>query len=219
MAEPANAPARMADRQRARRGEMVREEVIEAALAEFAERGYHQTSIAHIATRLGAGHSMFYRYFKNKRDILEHVVRHAAKRILSTIGETLPGQLRTLADFHDFAANLGIAYIDIMAEDPRLSRLTVLQSAAVDREMTEQFCRGFDAAAAVLGGILRDGIEIGYVRADIDVQAVADSIVAIPFGLTMRYTYEPDPEMLAARVRATADLVCRGIDSGAGTGR
>ncbi|WP_293013318.1 helix-turn-helix domain-containing protein, partial [Mycolicibacterium sp.] len=57
----------MADRQRAQRAELVREEVIDAALAEFAERGYHQTSISHIAKRLGSGHSMFYRYFENKR--------------------------------------------------------------------------------------------------------------------------------------------------------
>ncbi len=162
---------------------------------------------------------MFYRYFKNKRDILEQVVRHASKRILSTISETSPGRITTLADFHEFAVNLGMAYIDIMAEDPRLSRLTVLQSTAVDREMSEQFCRGFDAAVEALAGILRDGIEIGYVRADVDVPAAAASIVAIPFGLTMRHAHEPDRELLAARVRATADLVCRGIDSGIAAGR
>lgn len=217
MAEPSDAPTRMADRQRARRSELVREEVIEAALAEFAERGYHQTSIAHIATRLGAGHSMFYRYFENKRDILEHVVRHATKQIFSTIGETLPGRLQSLAEFRDFAVNLGMAYIDIVTEDPRLSRLTLLQSTAVDREMTEQFCRNFDAGAAAVAGLLYDAIEIGYVRADIDVEAVADSIVAIPFGIMMRHGHEPDRDVLAARVRATADLVCRGVDSNART--
>ena len=219
VADLTDAPARMSERQRARRGELIREEVIEAALAEFADRGYHQTSIAHIATRLGAGHSMFYRYFENKRDILEHVVRHASERILSTISETLPGQLNTLVEFHDFAVQLGLAYIGILSEDPRLSRLMLLQSAAVDPEMTEQFCRGYDAGAAALAGLLRNGIEIGYIRANIDVEAVADSIVAIPFGVMMRHGHAPDREVLAARVRATADLVCRGIDPGLSTDR
>lgn len=209
--DSAGVPTRMADRQRARRSELVRAEVIEAALAEFAERGYHQTSIAHIAARLGAGHSMFYRYFENKRDILEHVVRHASERVLATIGRTLPGRLTTLAEFHDFAVDLGLAYIGILSEDPRLSRLMLLQSAGVDRDMTEQFCRGFDLGAAALAGLLRDGVAAGYVRADIDVEAVADSIVAIPFGVMLRYGHEPDREVLAARVRATAELVCRGI--------
>lgn len=77
--------------------------------------------------------------------------------------------------------------------------------------MTAQFCGVFDAGAAVLGGLLRDGIESGYVREDIDVEAVADSVVGIPLGILARYGHEPNQDILAARVRATADLVCRGI--------
>lgn len=68
-------------------------------------------------------------------------------------------------------------------------------------------------------GLLRDGIEIGYVRANIDVEAVADSIAAIPFGVRLRHGHEPEGEVLAARVRATADLVCRGIGSGTESSR
>ena len=75
----------MADRQRAQRAELVREEVIDAALAEFAERGYHQTSISHIAARLGSGHSMFYRYFENKRDIFVALL----DKISEDIGEVV----------------------------------------------------------------------------------------------------------------------------------
>ncbi|MGH3723793.1 MAG: TetR/AcrR family transcriptional regulator [Mycobacterium sp.] len=211
MVKSASSPTRMAERQRARRSELVKEEVVEAALAEFSERGYHQTSIAHIAERLGTGHSMFYRYFENKRDILEHVVQHATQRTLDTLVQVLPGRISSLTEFHDFAVKLGLAYIGVMSEDPRLSRLMLQQNAAVDKEMTEQFCRGFDAGATVLAGLLRDAIEIGYVRADIDVESVADSVVSIPFGLMLRHGHDPDPEVLALRVHATCDLVCRGI--------
>ncbi|SHR06727.1 putative transcriptional regulator, TetR [Mycobacteroides abscessus subsp. abscessus] len=211
MEDPAEPPIRMADRQRARRSELVKEEVVEAALAEFSERGYHQTSIAHIAERLGTGHSMFYRYFTNKRDILEHVVQHATQRTIETLSHTLPGRITSLNEFHDFSVNLGLAYIDLVVADPRLSRLLLQQGAAVDAEMTAQFCGVFDAGAAVLGGLLRDGIESGYVREDIDVDAVADSVVGIPLGILARYGHEPNQDILAARVRATADLVCRGI--------
>lgn len=201
----------MADRQRARRSELVKEEVVDAALAEFSERGYHQTSIAHIAERLGTGHSMFYRYFANKRDILEHAVQHATQRTIETLAQTVPGQITSLDEFHDFAVNLGLAYIDLVVEDPRLSRLLLQQGAAVDKEMTDQFCRVFDTGASVLAALLRDGIASGYVRQDIDVEAVADSVVGIPLGLLARYGHDPDQAILASRVRATADLVCRGI--------
>lgn len=206
-----DAPTRMADRQRVKRAELVRAEVVEAALAEFAERGYHQTSIAHIANRLGAGHSMFYRYFENKRDILEHVVRHVMQRVLSAIAETSPTQPNTLAEFHDFAVNLGMAYSDMLTEDPRLTRLMLLPSVAIDQEMTEKFCRGFDVATEAVVKILRHGIEVGYVRPDIDVDAVGATIAAIPYGMMLRHQHEPDRAVMVARVHATADLVCRGI--------
>jgi AcrR family transcriptional regulator len=206
----------MVDRQRAKRSEMVREEIIEAALAEFTERGYHQTSIAHIATRLGSGHSMFYRYFQNKRDILEQVVQHSMARTMAILAEvSSPGPITTIDEFRDFSERLGIALVAAVCEDPRLSRLLVLQGSAVDLEMTQQFCRGFDAGCAVLAEHLRSAIEIGYVRADIDVTAVADSIVAIPLGLLARYGHDPERDVLTARVRATADLVIHGIDAGA----
>ena len=58
----------------------LREEIVDAAFAEFAERGYHDTGIADIARRLGIGHGTFYRYFENKRDILDHVVTRLMPR-------------------------------------------------------------------------------------------------------------------------------------------
>lgn len=80
--------------------------------------------------------------------------------------------------------------------------------------MTEQFCRAVGAhVPPVLAGLSHSGIEICCIRAGIYVEAVANSIVAIPFGVMMRHGHQPDQEVLAARVRATADLVCRGIDS------
>lgn len=213
MANQAEAPARMVDRQRAKRGELVREEVIDAALAEFAERGYHQTSISHIAKRLGAGHSMFYRYFENKRDILDHVVRHANGRFVAAIAQTMPGRLGSLEDFRDGATRLGMACIDVLSEDPRLSRLLAVQSVGVDRDMTEGFHRVFDGGTAALEAMLHTGIQAGYIRSDIDVTGTAESIVAIPFGLLLRHAHQPDREALGARVRSTVDLVCAGIGS------
>lgn len=201
----------MADRQRAKRAELVREEVIDAALAEFAARGYHQTSISHIAKRLGAGHSMFYRYFENKRDIVEHAVRQVNRRLLTAIGETTPGRFTSIEEFREYAITVGMAYTDVLAEEPRLLQLIVIQAAGVDQQMTEQFHRMFDDGVAALSELLRDGVSTGYVRSGIDVRATAEAIVAIPFGVALRYGQKPDRDVLIAQTKATTDLVCLGI--------
>ena len=202
----------MAERQRAKRAELVREEVIEAALAEFAERGYHQTSISHIAKRLGSGHSMFYRYFENKRDIVDHAVRQVNARVLAAIGDsTMPGRLTSITEFRDHLLSIGMAYSELLADEPRLMQLIVVQAAGVDQQMTEQFQRLFDDGVRVLATMLGDGIKQGYIRADVDVSATAQTICAIPFGIALRYGQKPSREELLAQTLASNELVCRGI--------
>ena len=201
----------MAVRHRAKRAEMVREEVIDAALAEFAERGYHQTSISDIAKRLGTGHSMFYRYFQNKRDIVDHAVRQVNGRLIAAMGAAVPGQIKSAGEFRDYISAIGMAYTDVLAEEPRLLQLIVVQAAGVDQEMSERFHRLYDGGITVLSGVLRDGIAGGYIRPDIDVTATADTIVAVPFGIALRYGQQPDRDALVAQTRATTELVCRGV--------
>jgi AcrR family transcriptional regulator len=205
------ARTKMAERQRAKRAELVREEVIEAALAEFAERGYHQTSISHIAKRLGSGHSMFYRYFENKRDIVEHAVRQVNGRLLAAIGDPTPGRLTSIIEFREHFMAIGMAFSDVLSEDPRLMQLIVVQAAGVDQQMTEEFQHMFDDGARVVASMLHDGISHGYIRADVDVRATAQTIVAIPFGIALRYGQNPSREVLIAQTIASNEMVCRSI--------
>ncbi len=62
-----------------------RREIIEAAYEVFSRKGYSATGIADIAERLGMGHGTFYRYFKNKRDILDQVVDYGVERMVQAI--------------------------------------------------------------------------------------------------------------------------------------
>lgn len=52
------------------KGEETRRALLDAALAMFAEKGYHETSVADIVQAAGVGHSTFYEYFRSRRDIL-----------------------------------------------------------------------------------------------------------------------------------------------------
>ncbi|WP_323794052.1 TetR/AcrR family transcriptional regulator, partial [Nocardioides sp.] len=65
----------------------LRREIVAASFDCFAEKGYHATGIADIAARLGIGHGTFYRYFANKRDIVEHVIDDLIARILAALGD------------------------------------------------------------------------------------------------------------------------------------
>ena len=57
-----------------------------------------RTAIADIAKRLGIGHGTFYRHFKNKRDILDHVIDEVYEKFAS--------EVRKLVDFDRININI-----------------------------------------------------------------------------------------------------------------
>ncbi|MDR3662356.1 MAG: TetR/AcrR family transcriptional regulator C-terminal ligand-binding domain-containing protein, partial [Mycobacterium sp.] len=130
---------------------------------------------------------------------------------LAAIGDLTPGRLASITEFRDHLLGIGLAYSEVLASEPRLMRLIVVQAAGVDQQMTEEFQRVFDDGARVLRAMLRDGIDQGYIRADVDVQATAQTVCAIPFGIALRYGQKPSREELIAQTLASNEMVCRGI--------
>ena len=115
---------------------------------EFSERGYHQTGISHIAKRLGIGHGTFYRYFENKRDILEHVIDSVCDKIRLAMAEAnAPTASKTLEDYEAQLARLGVSLSRILHETPGLFRILLLEATSIDPEMTRRITDFFDWCA------------------------------------------------------------------------
>jgi AcrR family transcriptional regulator len=67
-----------------------REELLEAALAVMARKGFHDTSIADIAALGRASRATVYLYFRDKRDILAAIARRVELRLLGAIDTWVP---------------------------------------------------------------------------------------------------------------------------------
>jgi AcrR family transcriptional regulator len=177
----------LANRRRAQLQASMRAEIVDAAFAEFSERGYHQTAIADIARRLGAGHGTFYRYFKNKRDILEHVVDDLVARIEETLsGENAPDVPGTLEEYRAQSERIAEGVSAIFELDPRIARMLLFESTSIDPELTDRMLGLFDLSGQAAAAHLRYGVERGYLRADLDVEYTADAITGMALAATMR---------------------------------
>jgi AcrR family transcriptional regulator len=124
-----------------------RDAVIEAAIAEFGEHGYHATSTAAIAKRAGISQPYIYALFPDKETLFLACYRRGCERIRHAFAEaargTEPGDARTAA--------MGTAYFDL------------LQSR---RELMLQL-QGFAAAS---DPVLRPAIREGFVDVMNDVR-------------------------------------------------
>lgn len=183
----------------------LRREIVAASFDCFAEQGYHATGIADIAARLGIGHGTFYRYFANKRDIVEHVIDDLIARIREALGdENAPDAVSTLEDYRLQSARIGDAVAALIGADPRVPRLLLLEAPGVDAELRERVLDFIESMTDVTAAYLSHGVGLGYLRADLDVPSSARAINGMILGGVIhgiRHHDEASQATLAASIQ------------------
>ncbi len=153
-----------------------RRRILAAALKVFAERGYHNAGIADIAQEVGAGHGTFYRYFTNKRDILDHVLAYAGERITAVLAGSDPDGANTLAEYRAQVGRIGDALFTLFVDEHQIVPVFFMQSMSVDAEMTGRVLAVHDAMAGLTEAYLRNGVRKGFLRADLDTAVTARAV-------------------------------------------
>lgn len=154
-----------------------RTEIIEAAYEVFADKGYHAAGIADIAARLEIGHGTFYRYFDNKRDILDHVVDYGVGRVLALVVPDDLTEATTREELRAQLTTLGTRiFTEVVDRDPRLPRMILFEVTAIDAELLQRVLGLLETVGALVSPLLRNGVRRGFLRADLDVEAAARAL-------------------------------------------
>lgn len=187
-----------------RKKQELRRDIIDAAFDCFAETGYHATGIADIAARLGIGHGTFYRYFQNKRDIVEHVMTDLIERITGAlVNEDAPDAPHTLQEYRDQSERIGESLARIFLADPRVPRMLIFEAPAIDKEMAERVLGFFELATTLTAEYLAHGVREGYLLASLDVENTARAINGMILGSAIASIQNPDVDQraLSAAIR------------------
>lgn len=171
----------------------LRADIVEAAFIEFSERGYHQTAIADIAQRLGIGHGTFYRYFENKRDILDQVIGETMRKITELLaGENAPAAVGTLADYREQCRRISARFREFARANPGMLRLVLLEATSIDAQMTQRIFDLVQVSGLMTASYLANGVQHGYLRADLDCEATGHTIIGMIMAGIMRFLAQPD---------------------------
>ncbi|MBF6335670.1 TetR/AcrR family transcriptional regulator [Nocardia abscessus] len=201
-------PSTRAERRKAE----LRQEIIDTAFVCFAEKGYHATGIADIAGHLGIGHGTFYRYFSNKRDIIDHVIDDLAARIIAALGtENAPDAAATLDEYRAQIDRIGVALTEILLADRRVAQLLLFHATGIDDELTQRLYGLLDTADALTAGYLDHGVELGYLRADLDTRNTARAVTGMLIAGIVHSLREPDEAAIAGLNQAIRRLLVDGV--------
>ena len=104
---------------RTERGRRTLRAILDAAAAEFGERGFHDTGITQITQRAGVALGSFYTYFDSKEEVFRALVRDLSAQVRDTVG---PQLLKADSYFH--AERIGReAFFQFVTEHKEIYRI------------------------------------------------------------------------------------------------
>jgi AcrR family transcriptional regulator len=158
-----------------RRAEARPDEVLDAALALFIEKGFANTRVEDIAARAGLSKGAVYLYFPSKEAILEGLV----KRAVVPIAETAANFVRNYVGDPRLAISMMLKNVGHKLSEPQIIAIPKLMM----REMINfpEFAATYrrevlDRVIPVAEQLIRNGVAEGYFR-DVDPYLTIRSIV------------------------------------------
>jgi AcrR family transcriptional regulator len=76
---------------RTERGRRTLRAILDAAAAEFGDRGFHETGITHITQRAGVALGTFYTYFNSKEEVFRALVRDMSGQVREVVAPAIAG--------------------------------------------------------------------------------------------------------------------------------
>jgi TetR/AcrR family transcriptional regulator, cholesterol catabolism regulator len=171
-----------------------RAEMVSAAARLFSQRGYHGTSMQHLADALGILRGSLYAHIGSKEDLLFDVVDGGADRFLArgqravALGGPAELRLRELLVGHAETAIEHLEAATVFLNEWRY--LSMERRAAIGSKR--------DRYEAMVREIVSDGIEAGEFRSDIDVAMAARLVLSA--GNWIYTWYRPGGELSPTEV-------------------
>jgi AcrR family transcriptional regulator len=153
--------------------------IIEAAARIFAQKGYARAAVADIAVNAEIGKGTIYAYFDSKEDLFFAVFEWfmlqtgaAAKVSISHLGGSASQRLEALSDsimgMWDEIKDAFILTIEFWAAS---------SSSQMRERFKDAFRRLYEEFRAIVVSVIRDGIERGEFRSDVNAESVAAALV------------------------------------------
>ena len=183
-----------------------RRQLLDVALREFADRGFHKTSMDDIAEAAGVTKPVLYQHFKSKRDLYLELLDDVGGRMMDAIAKAVAAaqgpRQQVEAGFR--------AYFAFVAEEAHAFRLLFGSGTRRDEEFEKAVRRVEDSIAEAVAV---------FIEADIDPEhrrSLAHGLVGLAEGTSRDWlagggTVAAQADLLARRVAELAWAGLRGI--------
>jgi AcrR family transcriptional regulator len=190
----------------ARREEVRREEILDAATSLFAEQGYSDAVTQALADRLGVGKGTIYRYFPSKRDLF----LAAADRVMRKMRQQVDASLDGIDDGLARVSKAIEAFLTFFADNPELVELLIQERAHFKDRKKPTYLIHKDVNVERWRVLYRALIAQGRVR-DMPVERITDVISDLLYGTMFTNFFAGQLKPSQEQARDILDVVFCGI--------
>jgi AcrR family transcriptional regulator len=182
-------------------------DIMIAARAVFAEKGYNDALVSDIAERAGVVEGSIYRYFTNKRDLLVRVVEHWYEEML-TEDDSL---FRSVRGTWNRLRFIIYHHLNSIHREPSLSRLVFLELRPDPEYRKTRLYQLNQAYTHRVIDVLREAAATGEIRPDFPPSLVRDMIYGCIEHRTWAFLRNEGDFELDETVDNITDIIYRGL--------
>ncbi len=184
-----------------------RADVVSAAARLFSERGYHGTSMQHLADALGLQRGSLYAHIGSKEELLFDVVNEGADRFLERGERALT--MNALATVR--LRRLLVGHIETAIEHLDAATVFLNEWRYLSADLKELVQAKRDRYESIVRTIITDGIGAGDFRTDANVRFAARLVLSA--GNWTYAWYRPGGELGPTEIgERFAELIIRGLE-------
>ncbi|WEV64181.1 TetR/AcrR family transcriptional regulator [Bifidobacterium sp. ESL0732] len=182
------------------KGQRKREEIIATATRVFSQQGFNQSSMVGIAKACHISRTALLHYFPNKQSLLIAVLRERDKRQELLLNQQIDDGSTSL---QILAKQLELTKFNI-ADPWQISLYTIIASEATEsnhpahRYFAHRYAHAREISRNTFSQLKRDG----YLREDVNVEALAANLLALMDGLQIQWLYAPKSIDILAQLKA-----------------
>jgi TetR/AcrR family transcriptional regulator, cholesterol catabolism regulator len=197
-----------------------REAVAEAAFELFLKEGFHRTTTRDIARRAGVSAGAPFTYFKDKEDILFHIVSQeqdrAGEQLVDTLSRQIAEATRTGADPEEVFKNVFATFLRGVDEMRRFILLAYQETKSLTHEARQALIAREKRLQALLGEGIRYGVERGRFAPD-NIELKAHNIMVLAHAwATRHWAFAGEVESIEEYIAFLQPLVLAMLETSAG---
>ncbi len=140
-----------------------RQQLLDAARALFAERGYHETTVDDITRAADVAKGTFYLYFSEKREIYVEVIKSFLD-LIRDFAALVTQHTPSPAEYFDRVKSGAVNLMRMLQDNRQLARLAYREALGVDEQLTLLLRSFYSEIAGLEAKNLEIGMQLGIVR-------------------------------------------------------